>query len=72
MKNLNVGIIGTGHLGKIHTKLMKDVKRANLVGVYDLDYEVASKVAADLEIKAFNNIDDFFDNIEAVSIVATR
>lgn len=71
MKNLNVGIIGTGHLGKIHTKLMKDVKRANLIGVYDLNTEVAAKVAADLEIKAFENIDEFFESIDAVSIVAT-
>ncbi len=63
MKELNVGIIGTGHLGKIHTKLMKDVKRANLVGVYDLNTEVAAKVAADLEILAFDNIDIFFESI---------
>ncbi len=41
MKMLNVGIIGTGHLGKIHTKLMKEVTRANLIGVYDLNFEVA-------------------------------
>jgi predicted dehydrogenase len=71
MKMLNVGIIGTGHLGKIHTKLMKDVMRANLVGVYDLDAEIALQVAAELEIKAFENIDDFLDNVDAVSIVAT-
>jgi predicted dehydrogenase len=71
MKMLNVGIIGTGHLGKIHTKLMKDVMRANLVGVYDLDAEVAEKVAAELEIKSFENIDEFLDNVDAASIVAT-
>jgi predicted dehydrogenase len=71
MKNLNIGIIGTGHLGKIHSKLMKDVSRANLVGVYDLNYEVAQSVAKELSIKAFEDLNDFLKNIDAVSIVAT-
>ena len=71
MKILNIGIIGTGHLGKIHTKLMKGVTRANLIGVYDLNYEVAKTIAAELEIKAFEKLDDFLNSIDAVSIVAT-
>ncbi|MCB9209046.1 MAG: Gfo/Idh/MocA family oxidoreductase [Ignavibacteriales bacterium] len=71
MKMLNIGIIGTGHLGKIHTKLLKEVMRANLVGVYDLNTEVAAKVAEELETKSFNNLDEFFENVDAVSIVAT-
>jgi predicted dehydrogenase len=71
MKMLNVGIIGTGHLGKIHTKLMKEVKRANLIGVYDLNFEVAKKVAEELEVKPFENIDQFLTEVDAVSIVAT-
>ena len=50
MKNLNVGIIGTGHLGRIHTKLIKDVTRSNLVGVYDLNHETAKKVADELSV----------------------
>jgi len=71
MKLLNTGIIGTGHLGKIHTKLMKEVMRANLVGVYDLNYEVAKKVAEEYEIKPFENIEEFLESIDAVSIVAS-
>lgn len=71
MKILNIGIIGTGHLGKIHTKLIKEVVRANLVGVYDLNSETALKVAEELETKSFNNLDEFLEQVDAVSIVAT-
>lgn len=71
MKLLNIGIIGTGHLGKIHTKLMKDVTRTNLIGVYDLNYDVAKNVAEELGIKAFENLDEFLESIDAVSIVST-
>ena len=71
MKMLNIGIIGTGHLGKIHSKLMKEVTRANLVGVYDLNFDIAKKVAEELELKAFENMEQFLDEVDAVSIVAT-
>lgn len=71
MKTLNIGVIGTGHLGKIHTKLVKDVTRANLVGVYDLNEKVASEVASELGTKSFETLDDFLNNVNAVSIVAT-
>ncbi len=71
MKELKVGIIGTGHLGRIHTKLMKEVLRADLVGVYDLQTETAKKVAEEFGTKAFESLDDFLEQIDAVSIVAT-
>jgi predicted dehydrogenase len=71
MKPLNIGIIGTGHLGKIHTKLIKDVARANLIGVYDLNSQLAQQIADELNTKSFANIDDFWEHIDAVSIVAT-
>ncbi len=71
MKLLNIGIIGTGHLGKIHTKLIKDVHRANLVGVYDLNFETAEKVAEEFNTKSFQNLNDLLKEIDAVSIVST-
>jgi len=71
MKMLNVGIIGTGHLGKIHTKLIKEVMRAELVGVYDIDNTIAKTVAEELDTISYDNLDIFLENVDAVSIVAT-
>ncbi|MFZ1292238.1 MAG: Gfo/Idh/MocA family oxidoreductase [Melioribacteraceae bacterium] len=71
MKSLKVGILGTGHLGKIHTKLIKEVPRVNLVGVYDLNNEAAKIVAKEFNTNCFNTLDEFLSSIEAVSIVAT-
>lgn len=71
MKTLKLGIIGTGHLGKIHTKIAKEILRANLVGVYDINYEIAKSVAEEFNVKAFDNLETFFSEIEAVSIVST-
>ncbi|MCB0743980.1 MAG: Gfo/Idh/MocA family oxidoreductase [Ignavibacteriae bacterium] len=71
MKSLKIGIIGTGHLGKIHTKLVKEVERANLIGVYDLNYDTSKKVAEELDTNHFQNLDKFLEAVDAVSIVAT-
>ena len=69
MNKIPVGVIGVGHLGKIHASLYRDVKAANLVGVYDSDTEKAKKVGDELNITVFQNIDELLDKIEAVNIV---
>jgi myo-inositol 2-dehydrogenase/D-chiro-inositol 1-dehydrogenase len=52
-KKLNVGIIGTGRIGRLHAEnLMHRVKEANLVAVSDIFVEAAEKVAADLGVAA--------------------
>lgn len=71
MEKLKIGLIGTGHLGKIHTKLLKQVKDCTLIGVYDIDYEKSKNVAEEFNITPFNNLNELLDNVDAVDIVAT-
>ena len=71
MGKLKVGVIGTGHLGKIHTKLFKEVDNCEFVGVFDQNIEKRNAVAAEFDVKAFENIDNLINTIDAVSIVAT-
>ncbi len=71
MGKLKAGVIGTGHLGKIHTKLFKEVEGCEFIGVYDQDYEKAKTVAGEFGIKAFENLGEFLDAVDAVDIVAT-
>ena len=43
---LKVGVLGAGHLGKIHLKLLKELKADyEVIGFYDPDRENAKKVA---------------------------
>lgn len=71
MKKIKTGVIGTGHLGKIHTKLFKEILTCDFVGVYDLDYERAKSVSEEFGTKAFKEINDLLDEVDAVDIVAT-
>jgi predicted dehydrogenase len=68
MDQLNIGVIGVGHLGSLHTKMYSQISSANLIGVYDVDPQRAEKVAAEFGIKAFSGLDDLLSHVEAVSI----
>lgn len=71
MRKIKIGIIGTGHLGQLHTKLLKQVNNCELVGVFDKDHESARSAADEFKTKAFENIEELLEQVEAVSIVAT-
>jgi len=71
MSKVRVGVIGTGHLGKIHTKLFKEVVNCELIGIYDRDLECAKKVASEFKVKSFEDPDKLLNEIDAVDIVAT-
>jgi predicted dehydrogenase len=71
MNKVKVGVVGTGHLGKIHTKLFKEVDNCEFVGVYDLDFEQAKKVGNEFGVKAFDDLNALLKEVDAVDIVAT-
>ena len=71
MTNLKVGVIGTGHLGRLHTRLFKEVNNCSLIGIYDKDKEKAKACGNELGINVFEQMEDLLNSVDAVSIVAT-
>ncbi len=71
MRKIKIGIIGTGHLGKIHTKLFKEVEYCELIGIYDQNIEQANIVGKEFNVKVFDNIEKLLDEVDGVDIVAT-
>jgi predicted dehydrogenase len=71
MNKIKIGIIGTGHLGKIHTKLFKEVENCELIGIYDQNIEQAKIVGNEFNVKVFDNIEKLLDEVDGVDIVAT-
>jgi len=39
-----VGVIGVGHLGRLHASLYQEVEEAKLVGIFDVDQEKAKNL----------------------------
>ena len=66
---LKAGVLGAGHLGKIHLKLLNQSNKYNLVGFYDPIKENAEKVAKEFGYKAFDTIQELIDAVDVVDIV---
>ena len=69
MNKVPVGVIGVGHLGKIHASLYREVKSAELIGVYDSDVNKAKKIAEELNVSAYDDINQLLEKVDAVNIV---
>jgi predicted dehydrogenase len=71
MDKLRVGVIGTGHLGSLHTKMYSEMSAVQLVGLHDIDKDRAKAVAGEHGTKAFENRSALLNEVEAVSITTT-
>ncbi|MCK5145680.1 Gfo/Idh/MocA family oxidoreductase [bacterium] len=69
MKKIKVGVIGVGHLGRFHAQNYSKIEQAELIGVYDVDYDRATEIAAETNCQAFKSLDDLLEAVDGVSIV---
>ena len=66
---LKAGVLGAGHLGKIHLRLLNQSDKYDLVGFYDADETNAKKVSEEFGYKYFNTIDALIEAVDVVDIV---
>jgi predicted dehydrogenase len=64
-----IGVIGAGHLGKIHIKCILESEKLELTGFFDNDTANAEQVEKTFGIKKFNSADDLIDECDIVDIV---
>jgi predicted dehydrogenase len=66
---LKVGVLGAGHLGKIHLRLLNQSEKYELVGFFDPFEENADKVAAEFGYKKYESIESLIAAVDVVDIV---
>lgn len=66
---LKIGVLGAGHLGKIHLKCIREIAAYNLVGFYDPHPETATRVEQEFGLKRFNSLHELIDAVDVVDIV---
>ncbi|MFY7672283.1 Gfo/Idh/MocA family oxidoreductase [Tenacibaculum sp. MEBiC06402] len=66
---LKAGVLGAGHLGKIHLRLLQESEKYELVGFYDPNEDYAQKVATEFGYHLFDSIDSLIDAVDLVDIV---
>jgi predicted dehydrogenase len=68
-EKVKIGLLGAGHLGKIHLRLLKEIEGYEVVGFYDPDHTKAEQVSAEFGVPAFPSEDTLIDKCDAIDIV---
>lgn len=68
MSIIKVGVVGVGHMGREHARVYAGLPEAELVGVYDIDREVAKRVALQHGCEPFASLEEAVEKADAVSI----
>ena len=66
---LKAGVLGAGHLGKIHLRLLNESEKYVLIGFYDADAINGKKVQDEFGYAYFDNINNLIDSVDVVDIV---
>jgi predicted dehydrogenase len=69
MNRIKIGVLGAGHLGKIHLKILAEMPEWELTGFYDPNPDVARDVEASTGIPCFKSICNLIDSNDAIDIV---
>lgn len=66
---LKIGVLGAGHLGKIHLRLLQASDKYELIGFYDADEAHANSVQKEFGYPYFDKISELLDQVDVVDIV---
>ena len=66
---VRIGVVGAGALGFHHTRILRDVPGAQLIGFHEAKTERAEYVSTELGVKAFPTLESLLDVVDAVSVV---
>ncbi len=66
---LKAGVLGAGHLGKIHLRLLKQSEKYELVGFYDADKNTSEKIEAEFGYRSYPSMESLIEAVEMVVVV---
>lgn len=66
---LKIGVLGAGHLGKIHIKLAQESKQYELAGFYDPDTSAGLALSKSTGYHYFNSVLELVQAVDVVDIV---
>ncbi|HEY3054458.1 MAG TPA: Gfo/Idh/MocA family oxidoreductase [Thermoanaerobaculia bacterium] len=67
---MNVGVVGTGYLGRLHARVLQEMPEANIVGFVETNDAIASDVASSLGLERIGSIAELAKRADC-AVVAT-
>lgn len=71
MKPIDVGVIGVGHLGSLHARMLAEVDGARLTGILDSNEERGRHTASELGVRHFTELEELLREVDAL-VIATN
>lgn len=68
-QKLKIGVLGAGHLGKIHLRLLQESSVYELVGFYDSQPQIAAKISREFGYRSFSEVDSLLGEVDVIDIV---
>lgn len=69
MRRIRIGVIGVGHLGQAHVRILAQHPDAELVGVVDTNADRAEEIARQFHTRVFDHHLDLAECVQAVCVV---
>ncbi len=69
MGSLRIGVLGAGHLGRIHIQQLKEIAEWELVGFHDVSADRCQEIHKEFGIPIFIDPDELLAQVDAIDIV---
>jgi predicted dehydrogenase len=70
MDIVRIGVVGVGRMGQRHCRVLSNLRKTHLVGVYDQSVEVGNRVAKQFEVEYFSDLDQLLEKVDAVVLAS--
>lgn len=68
---LKIAVIGAGHLGSLHARMLAGIEGVRLTGIFDIDAAKATQVAGDLGVPVFGSVEEAVRSADGVSVATS-
>lgn len=66
---MKIGLVGVGHLGKIHLKCLKE-SPFTVQGFFDVDENVRRILSQDFSVKSYESLEELMEDVDCLDIVS--
>jgi predicted dehydrogenase len=69
MSKVRIGVVGVGHLGEHHTRILSQIPEAELIGINDIDTEKGKTKAEKYGTRHYDDLGQLLKETDAISLV---